>query len=339
MIKHRFSLEYLSQYRTQLMGISAIGILLCHANEERVALPRLLFYIFNFGNIGVDIFLLLSGLGMYYSLSKAPVVLSQWYKTRYKRIIVPYLIITVPFWIFHTIIEKGTVLTFLSYTSTIGYWIHHFGAWFIAFLIFLYAFTPPLYHLFEIHKNRVVICVLLLVIFSLLCSVHTSFSEIAQNIIDNIQLAFRRIPCFLVGLCIGPYCKRGIKISWWVLPASFVIYFVLSRISFLDEVYFAWILSIPFTMMSIAFLQLAERYKIACIDKVLNWFGERSIESYLTNVFLTYFLRYVPWDSYGTNLNYGNYLSYSIVLVFGVIMTGITHKLSKYVIARIDSVR
>lgn len=63
----------LSTYRTQLMGIATLMIIACHAPASGVVMPHFLSRIFNLGNFGVDLFLLLSGLGVYYSLSKQSV--------------------------------------------------------------------------------------------------------------------------------------------------------------------------------------------------------------------------------------------------------------------------
>ena len=65
-----FPLHKISEYRTELMGLSAIMILICHAEGNDLAMPYYLRLIMAQGGIGVDIFLLLSGVGMYYSLSK-----------------------------------------------------------------------------------------------------------------------------------------------------------------------------------------------------------------------------------------------------------------------------
>ena len=66
----QISLSILSKYRTELMGFSAIGILMCHATGNNVAMPSVLWQICSLGQIGVSIFFLLSGMGMYYSLLK-----------------------------------------------------------------------------------------------------------------------------------------------------------------------------------------------------------------------------------------------------------------------------
>lgn len=63
-------LSKVSLYRTQLMGIAAILIVLCHASLYGVQMCSVLSTILNIGNIGVDVFLFLSGMGCYYSLNK-----------------------------------------------------------------------------------------------------------------------------------------------------------------------------------------------------------------------------------------------------------------------------
>ena len=63
-------LQLLSKYRTELMGVGAICILLCHSVGRDVLMPGFLSQILSYGNIGVDIFLLSSGMGMFYSLSR-----------------------------------------------------------------------------------------------------------------------------------------------------------------------------------------------------------------------------------------------------------------------------
>ena len=66
-----FNLGLLSKYRTTLMGIAAIFIILCHIPQYGVEVHHTLRSILIYGNIGVDIFLFLSGLGCYYSCQSA----------------------------------------------------------------------------------------------------------------------------------------------------------------------------------------------------------------------------------------------------------------------------
>ena len=64
----RYNLGNLSQYRTLLMGMSIIMVLLCHVRMDVTQLPDVVLSILLLGNWGVDIFLLVPGIGMYYSI-------------------------------------------------------------------------------------------------------------------------------------------------------------------------------------------------------------------------------------------------------------------------------
>lgn len=72
--KLKLDLSLLSKYRTELMGFSAIGIIMCHACGNDVAMPSILWKVCSLGQLGVSLFFLLSGMGLYYSLKKSDLV-------------------------------------------------------------------------------------------------------------------------------------------------------------------------------------------------------------------------------------------------------------------------
>ena len=92
-----FDTQLLSKYRSQLMGLATLMIIACHAPASGVALPGILTRILELGNFGVDMFLFLSGLGCYYSLSKCNTGYGEYWVRRIKRVFIPYLIISIPF--------------------------------------------------------------------------------------------------------------------------------------------------------------------------------------------------------------------------------------------------
>ena len=61
------SLSLLSSYRGALMGVAIIWVMLYHLGDIDVSVISV---IFGVGYGGVDIFLFLSGFGLYFSLSK-----------------------------------------------------------------------------------------------------------------------------------------------------------------------------------------------------------------------------------------------------------------------------
>lgn len=64
-----FNLGIFSKYRTELMGVATGLIILCHMPAHGVAMPGPLTMLLSHGGAGCDMFLFLSGLGMYCSLT------------------------------------------------------------------------------------------------------------------------------------------------------------------------------------------------------------------------------------------------------------------------------
>ena len=89
------SLGIFTQYRRELMGVATVLILLCHSLlPPAIHCPNdILRWIIITGNRGVDIFLFLSGLGMYHSLRKMTKWnrggVIRWYAKRYRHILLP----------------------------------------------------------------------------------------------------------------------------------------------------------------------------------------------------------------------------------------------------------
>ncbi|MFV0538204.1 MAG: acyltransferase family protein [Dysgonomonas sp.] len=88
-------LNLLSKYRSQLMGIAILWIMLFHSNLD-VSFFTIFDLIKSIGNAGVDIFMFVSGFGIYYSLIKG-VSLKTFYKNRLWRILPYYLPIVIIF--------------------------------------------------------------------------------------------------------------------------------------------------------------------------------------------------------------------------------------------------
>ena len=92
-----------SQYRSQLFGFAILWIMCMHSREftpipDNPLLSQSLLYdgIILVGGVGVDMFLFLSGIGLYYALEKRP-TLKQFYFRRFKRLLIPYCVIGTDF--------------------------------------------------------------------------------------------------------------------------------------------------------------------------------------------------------------------------------------------------
>lgn len=200
----------ISKHRTALMGIATLMIILCHAPASGVLMPSIMGRVLGFCNVGVDIFLFLSGIGCYYSFSRST-SLFNYYKKRYVRIGIPYLIITMPFLIVYIVIGFNSVSDALLSILTLDFWIEHKGAWFISLLLPLYFLSPLIYYILCGKKK---ICTLPLLLIGLIYFSHINVgSFIYSDILSNIQFAFKRVPNYILGMVIGEMCYKDVCVS------------------------------------------------------------------------------------------------------------------------------
>lgn len=142
----------LTAYRSELFGIATLMIVLCHS-VSIVPFPGGLATLISYGTMGVNIFLFLSGIGLYYSLKNNGDCLI-FYKKRFNRVIIPYLFIGgVWYGIRYLICEEGNIVQFLYELSTLSFWKEHKGAWYVAAIIPIYILYPLLFKWLEKGKR------------------------------------------------------------------------------------------------------------------------------------------------------------------------------------------
>lgn len=173
------SLGIFTQYRRELMGVATVLILLCHSLlPPAIHCPNdILRWIIITGNRGVDIFLFLSGLGMYHSLRKMTKWnrggVIRWYAKRYRHILLPYLLICFPYYLVLGCVNDGhfSISIFLYRLSTLNYWLEHKGFWYIAMLIPLYFLTPFYARIIDKTKYQTLLTVTLCIILLLISTI------------------------------------------------------------------------------------------------------------------------------------------------------------------------
>ena len=85
-------LSLISKYRTHIMGAAMMWIMWFHS--AYAGKSEVFHFIHNIGFFGVDMFLMVSGLGLYFSMRKSK-SMGEFYKKRAVRILPAYLIVTV----------------------------------------------------------------------------------------------------------------------------------------------------------------------------------------------------------------------------------------------------
>jgi len=188
-------MNYLSKYRTELMGFSILWIMLFHS---KIYIPDILspfLLIKSSGYAGVDIFFLLSGFGVSYSLSKNPTVKEFFVKRLVRILPVFWAVVLLYFfmeYVQHDFDCREVLFSFFGLDFILS---GDLKFWFIP-AIFISYLIAPLFHsslqkravLFTL--NYSVVSILILLVSAALLAPH-------------LLIFFTRIPIFLFGIYVG----------------------------------------------------------------------------------------------------------------------------------------
>lgn len=323
-----FDLSEISKYRSQLMGIAAILVLIVHSYVHcKSVMSPLVCKLLEQGNYGVDIFFFLSGMGLTYSFNKLrngrdgekTSAILFWEIHRLKRIFVPYLLITTLCTTISLLIGNTSPDVYILNYFTISFWVYGDGAWFVSTLVVLYLLFPFIYELLFSRKYGVHIAICLSFVIMIVCQY-----EDKEGIVRNVLMGMVRTPSFYIGIVMTKFIKDGYSI-----PCNYLILYTLLvmlltvflKIAF-PMMYSKWMLIIPVIWVFVLFIK---RFKT--LYKIGSFMGVISLESYLFNVYLGYLVNQ-PIMIMNHNINYGNIFEYTMVLVLGTIFSLYAHKLS-----------
>ncbi|MEE1317331.1 MAG: acyltransferase [Prevotella sp.] len=297
------NLKTYTLFREELMGVATIMIILCHIVGNDVLLPPIVLKVLTLGNYGVDVFMFLSGLGLFYSLRNNFQTNIVWYKKRYIRIFIPYLIMTLFYCVVRFGVHEFSILDIILSLSTLDFWIYGRGAWYISAILPLYFLTPYLSKLIESRKNKFSCTILIILILIILSKVSISDNEI----LTNIQFVLSRVPMFILGYWLARYTKGEICIT----IKNAVLLTILSIIFYVFLNIYT-VLAIPILIALGYFVNWID--KLYVVDLILRFMGKISLESYLANIYIPEIIRHINFGDLGI----GNYLSYGLVVIIGI---------------------
>ena len=287
-------LSLLSKHRSALMGFAILWIVLYH-------LPMgFRNFIVNVGYGGVDIFLFLSGFGLFYSMSLNNYSTGQFYKKRLKRILPE-------FWLFllveFIIAQDFTLKSFcdlLCCATTLGYWIKiiPYEFWYISCILLFYLIFPLFYEKFQKYGVKAIlaaICIglLLTAVYSLVMV----FGFDNRNTGGLLILSISRIPIFFIGTLFGHLTKNGyglklnvktVALSLFVLVTAFLTLFYF-RARLYDYEWTCSLFALPFiaiTPVMCVMLAVVFEYLPRLITQSFAGLGFISLELYMTHAYL-----------------------------------------------------
>ena len=220
-----FNLAAVSRSRPHLLGLATIWVALFHSYRlnflassglTRLHLAGILNRLKDLGNCGVDVFLFLSGLGLYYSLSSlrekdTPHPIRAFYARRFSRVLPPVLIVSI---LHYGLARIGSVQEWVGKVFLIGSFLPvqiEPGYWYFALLMVLYLLYPLIDLIYR--KGRMA-GMIGLILLSLLLAFAVSRRFPAW--FGKLEIMLTRIPVFLLGVMFAPWCRKQARIPGWI---------------------------------------------------------------------------------------------------------------------------
>ncbi|MBR2787798.1 MAG: acyltransferase [Erysipelotrichaceae bacterium] len=290
-MKYReFNFNSISKSRSFLMGLAALKVVAYHSGigfhlKDGGGISHVLYIlgyeayvIKSIGQIGVDIFLFVSAIGLYYSLRKNSDV-SSFYQRRFKRILPEYLIV---FLIWLLLFQREGILSVLKKITGITFLTEgYLDNWYFVLLFFLYLVYPFHFSLKEKYGKKAdmaAIAVSLVISFVV--------SRIAPVLFEHTEIAFRRLPVFFAGSLIADdvYQKRTISAVYLLIlvPVLFLSFRYFAAEGNEGTVFYRYVGSIVAICLVFLFsyvYALPEKHGV--FGKLIDAFGAYSLEAYL----------------------------------------------------------
>lgn len=306
------------------MGIAIIIIMLFHLEMINDSMaPRLFFW----GNSGVDVFLLLSGLGIYFSLAKSGQCLQSYYLKRFIRIYVPFLLMIFP--IATYALWKGNIPLNVYIVRLLGisaFFEGNKGYWYITACVVCYSFAPLL--IVWINEKT---------FYTILLSFILCYG--IATVCFTAEILFTRIPMFVIGMWIGKMCynkdfSKGYNIIPLIGCALVCFAFLVANIKFIS---FPNICDKLLERLSLGLFAMPISLLIALcagvcpgwFKKVIEYCGAKSLELYLCHLPIFHICEMLFDNLY-------LYIILSFVITF--ILTHVLYLVSNFLIKKISLV-
>lgn len=297
-------LANISRFRGALMGIAMLIIILFHVDLAR---SDMFFGLRRMGNLGVDMFLFLSGIGLWFSWMKTPSY-RNFYFRRLIRIYPAWLIIACLYYLPRLHVHDAASL--VNLIGEIGFnwnfWLHdELSFWYIPAIMMLYLFAPPYMELIRRHsvyRWLPVVMIMWCILVEWVTPIH--------HAVGHLEIFWSRVPIFFIGINMGEMVRQRRTIDGqgiWML----IIMFVMTSVScfFLEQerhgqfpLFVERMLYIPLTITFILICNRVLRRTPKWVNGALAFVGSLSLECYL--IHLHFVLNYLPkaWSYWPTFL-------------------------------------
>lgn len=319
----------LSTYRGELMGIATIAVVVFHFFEmvgkhihEVRPIIQHLYGIGKFGYMGVEVFLLVSGIGCYYSLNHKFDIKS-FYIKRFMKILIPYLIIGGLFYVIRDIfLLQDIKKCFLDFVGVNLVLKNERTFWYVFLILFVYLIYPILFTLFS-SENRTIrnSSFLFLELFFILTTIYMYTYQ--KHVFDMLQLFYTRIPIFIFGAYIAKDVQENKKVNYLFLTITLVSVLFISK-NFDNQMILRFKNSIEAIGLCFVCIFIMDIFHSDYVSQVFSIIGKYSYEVYLLHVALRNYLNIIGWKTYNGKV-------YLLIVFLVIILVPIINYISNYV--------
>ena len=289
--------ELISRRRSELMGFAIIIVMLFHVNTPRA---DAFFGLRRMGNLGVDIFLFLSGIGLWFSWAKQQ-NWKRFYINRALRIYPAWLLVAGYFYISH--FHYGHPRYALPFGGTgdagvdsvidlVGevlfnwdFWLHdELTFWYVPATMMLYIFAPMYMELvrrWPVYRWLVVLPLMWPIMVQYITPIHQA--------VGHIEIFWSRVPIFFLGINIAESIRQKKTIdraAWPMVVGLFVV--SLGACVWLEQMrhgrFPLYTERMLYIVLAVTTVLIVSKLSNPVLCKALAWVGGISLEIYLVHI-------------------------------------------------------
>ena len=267
----RFNISDISTHRSELMGWAILWVMMLHFTFTQI---KPLGFIAQYGYAGVDIFMMVSGLGLFFSLERHKSIIT-YFSNRLLRIFPTYYILGI---FSSTLVYHDTFTSYLFRYSTIGFWTGHYHSeWYIPSITLLYIIFPQAKKLFD---KRHFIIILLICIAIIIISYTIVEKEYIYKSNPYFFLLYR-IPAFLFGIMCAYWIKNDTSSKYYILILLICIPIFIILYPNHHRIYNYKYLSTLFLLPLLIIFYISVTKILYIFKKSISTIGNASLEIYI----------------------------------------------------------
>lgn len=309
--------------------MAILWIMLFHGYLVKVkyfANTPLLYYVgrfISYGNMGVECFLFLSGIGLYFSFQRCsePHI---FLRRRLCKVYPPVFLIGGIYWIAMFFVEKRSAAATLLSLSALRFWFDgNQEIWYCSLILLCYFAYPFIYSfLYQNEKDTdwtVLFRAACLMLLIMLVTWLVSRTQSTKETYDKLEIALTRLPVFVLGCGCGRavYRKKTVSNLWWaVMVFSALLCFLILESGEMHGPLRRWYLmtaGVPLVFLFSVLMKAVPGF----IQKAFRFLGEMSLELYVMHLVLKrlYDHNYLPFA-----YRAGSVKRWLLILVIAVIL-------------------